>query len=220
MTQINEDQPFVIEKNKILLVEGKDEVTFFKALFKKKNMEDIQVKSTNGKDDFKNDFVTLKNTPGFEKVTSLAIIQDADSDPQSRFNSICSTLKKCRLSVPDKIGLFTESTPKIGIFIIPDGKSEGMLESLCLSTVESKEKETMKCIDEFMECIEIKSKKPKNKDKSRLQAFLAAVPKNPRSLGEAAKMDYWNFDSDKLDPLLEFVEKNITTKPYNFTINC
>ena len=71
MIQINEDQPSVIEKNKILLVEGKDEVAFFKALFKKKNMGDIQVKSTNGKDNFKNDFVTLKNTLGFEKGFSF-----------------------------------------------------------------------------------------------------------------------------------------------------
>lgn len=209
MTQVNEDQLSVIEKNKILLVEGKDEVAFFKALFKKKNREDIQVKSTDGRNKFKNDFKTLKNTPGFEKVTSLAIIQDADNDPKAAFDSICSTLKNHGLSLPGKIGLFTESTPKVGVFIIPDGKSEGMLESLCLSTVESTRKETLECVKEFITCIELKlkDKKPTNLYKASHRAFLAAMEDDTPSLGIAAQKGYWNFDSDKLKPLLDFLNQ-------------
>ena len=39
---------------------------FFKALFKKKNMGDIQIIDIAGRDKLKNNFVTLKNTPNFK----------------------------------------------------------------------------------------------------------------------------------------------------------
>ena len=197
-----------IEKEKILLVEGQDEVNFFKVLFRKKDIQNIQVIESGGNKQFNiENLSALTNISGFEKVTSLAIIQDADQDPQSRFNSICDTLRKCDLNSPSQVGSFNiASTLKVGIFIIPDGKSKGMLESLCLSTVESRE--TMKCVDEFMDCVEKLDKKPKNKDKSRHRAFLAAMEEDTSSLGIAAQKGYWDFDSDKLKLLLEFV-KNI-----------
>ena len=145
-----------ITGKKLLIVEGKDEVEFLRIFLDEKNIQGIQIIDSKGRDTLINFLQELQKIPDFNTLTSLAIIQDADDKPPNvRFDSICSTLKRCKLSAPDKIGLFTESTPKIGIFIIPDGKNKGMLESLCLSTVESKEKETMKCIDEFMNCIEI-----------------------------------------------------------------
>lgn len=192
---------FIIEKEKVLLVEGKDEVQFLTALFNVKNIQNVQVIDTGGRDKFKKDFLTLKNTPGFNKVTSLGIIQDADDNAQDRFDSICSTLEKCSLPAPDQMASFTSETPKVGIFILPDCQSEGMLESLCLSTIKSKNK-VLKCIDDFIQCLE---QKPKNIDKARCRAFLSAMQEDTPSLGVAAQKGYWNFDSDKLKPLLDFL---------------
>ena len=198
-------KPIEITKEKLLIVEGKDEVEFLKTFLDKKNIQGIQVLDSKGRDKLKEFLLGLQNMSNFDILTSLAIIQDADDKgPQARFDSICSILTKCDLNPPDKIGLFTESTPKVGVFIIPDGKSEGMLESLCLSTVELKEKETLRCIDEFMECID---KTPKNIYKARHRAFLSAMEEDTPSLGVAAKKGYWDFDSDKLNPLLDFLKQ-------------
>ena len=207
MQSENETQPIKITKEKLLIVEGKDEVEFFKVFFNKKNIQGIQIMDSGGRDNFKKLLPVLQKN--FNTLTSLAIIQDADDKPPNvRFDSICSTLTRCDLGPPNDIASFnTKATPKVGIFIIPDGESKGMLESLCLSTIESKEKETLKCVDEFMKCIEIKSKKPKNPYKAHHRAFLAAMPDDTPSLGVAAQKGYWDFDSDKLKPLLEFVEK-------------
>ena len=82
-----------------------------------------------------------------------------------------------------------------------------MLESLCLSTVELKEKETIECVDEFMQCIELKKEKPKNPHKARHRAFLAAMLDDTPSLGIAAQKGYWDFGSDKLKPLLDFLKQ-------------
>ncbi len=207
MTQINEPK-FIIKKQKILLVEGKDEVRFFEALFKAKDIQNVQIIDCGGIYKFKKDFPTLKNTSEFNKVTSLAIIQDANNEgPQRRFESICSTLKKCDLSTPTQIGSFTSTNPKIGVFILPDGKNKGMLETLCLSIVESKD--INKCIDDFMDCMgkNLKSKPPKNSDKAKLHAYLATMEEDTPSLGVATQKGYWNLNSDKLKPLLDFLQK-------------
>ena len=88
-----------------------------------------------------------------------------------------------------------------------------MLESLCLSTVESEN--LHKCINSFIECIETETildgnreyKKPKNLHKARCKAFLAAMEEDTPSLGVAAQKGYWNLNSTKLQPLLDFLKK-------------
>ena len=201
--------PIPIEKEKVLFVEGKDEIEFFEAFLKKHCLQEIQIIESGGTVQFKKIFPEYQKAPNFGKIISLAIIQDADDKgPQARFDSICSTLKKCNLSPPGRIGSFTESTPKVGVFTIPDGKSEGMLESLCLSTVASKNK-ALQCVDDFMKCLEQKvvTPIPKNEHKARCRAFLAAMQEDTPSLGVAAQKGYWDFNSDKLKPLLDFLKK-------------
>ena len=198
-----------ITEKKLLIVEGKDEEAFFKVFLKRNEICQIQVISSGGKDRFRKDFPAIKVTPGFDEVTSLAVIHDADTDAQGKFQSICSILSNNGLNIPQKVSSFISGSPKIGIFIIPDGKNKGKLESLCLSTVESEN--IMKCIDSFMDCIkksqlkEGKYKSPKDIHKARCRAFLAAMEKDTRSLGEATEKGYWNLDSEKLKPFTGFL---------------
>ena len=218
---IEENLPKTIEENKLLLVEGKDEVSFFECWLQKLKIKGIKIIDCGGRDNFENKFKALKNSPGFTEIESLAVIQDADDDDKAAFKRVCSILKKHQLEVPDKPGKFKPGEFKIGslktaVFILTDGKKSdgkksGMLESVCLSIVKSKE--IKKCINFFMDCIEGPSakngpyKKPKNKDKARLRAFLAAMEEDCPSLGVAAKKDYFDFQSDELKPLLNFLEE-------------
>ena len=83
-----------IKSQKLLLVEGKDEEVFFKILLEKKKIDGIQIISSAGKQRFKKRFPNIiKKTPGFDKVSSLAVIQDADESAEQAFQSIQSVLK-------------------------------------------------------------------------------------------------------------------------------
>ena len=192
-------------------MEGKDEVSFFTALLKKKGIREIQIQESGGKEQFAELFKAIKKDPGFDNISSLAVIHDADQNATASFESVCSTLKNHRFEEPTQIGSFTQGTPKIGIFIISDDdKEKGMLESLCLSTIESKD--IIKCVDSFMKCINKLTdnpnyKQPKNIHKARCRAFLSAMEEDTPSLGVAAKKGYWNMDSDKLNLLLDFLRK-------------
>ena len=201
-----------IEKKKILFVEGQDEIYFFESLLEKKGIDDVQIIYTGGKEKFAIELPAKKNLPGFDDVTSLAVIHDADMDVQSTFQSICSTLRNNDLKCPQKLSSFVSSSPRVGVFVIPDGKSRGKLESLCLSTVKSKG--IINCVDSFIECVTQESrssgssyKKPKDFDKARCRAFLAAMERDTPALGIAAKRGYWDFNSKKLDPLLDFLKQ-------------
>ena len=202
-----------IQKKKLLLVEGKDEEGFFEVLFKDKAIQGIQVMESGGKEQFVKLLPEIIKLPDFNRVSSLAVIQDADQGAQATFESICSVLNNSNLSVPEKPESFTSNSPRIGVFIIFDKNNQGMLESLCLSTVESKN--LMNCIDSFMQCVEDnpdlnkngRYQKPKNLHKARCRAFLAAMEGDTPSLGVAAKKGYWNLNSTKLQSLLDFLKK-------------
>ena len=204
----NKTTPIKIEKKKLLLVEGKDEENYFEILLNKHNMKDIQIISSGGKDQFRKKIPLIKITPGFDDLVSLAIIQDADTHAQNRFQSICDTLKSNNLKAPKQIEEFTDNILKIGVFIISSTEGKGSLEDLCLSTIENSQTIIKECIDPFMNCMEAKTKygKPKNISKARLRAFLSAMKEDTPSLGVSAKKNYWNLDSNKLHPLLSFLK--------------
>ena len=118
------------------------------------------------------------------------------------------------MKAPDKPASFISGSPGIGAFVIPGGNNPGMLESLCLSTVESGEsKSLLECVDSFMDCVKKESvgntlyKTPKNFNKARCRAFLAAMEKDIPTLGIAAEKGYWDLSSSKLQPLLNFLNE-------------
>ena len=222
MTNENSTQnkkPLEIKKKKLLFVEGKDEKNFFECLLQKINLsEEIQVIDSGGKEQFSKIFPVYKKAPGFDDVISLAVIQDADSDPHAAFNRIHTVLKNNGLEPPETVGSFQSiTTPeysleKVGIFVIPDGTSKGNLESLCLSTV-IESNSIKECFDSFIKCVKQKipsdnsHKKPKNIDKACCRAFLATMEEDTPSLGVAAQKNVWNLDSEKLKPLSDFLTK-------------
>lgn len=88
---------------------------------------------------------------------------------------------------------------------MPGKSQQGMLEDLCLKTVENQP--AMKCVDIFVTCASNLKKKPKNLSKTKVQTYLAAMPEIVNSLGIGAKKGYWNFGSSELNDLKSFLEK-------------
>ena len=71
------DRSIQLQKEKLLLVEGKDEEFFFEKLLQKHNIQEIQVIAVYGKQRFRKYFPELKKISGFnKKVSSLAVIHD------------------------------------------------------------------------------------------------------------------------------------------------
>ena len=193
-----------IKYKRVLLVEGKDDKDFFKALLKHMGISDCYVDDVEGKDNFKTKIPALVKATGFmDNVEVFAVIRDADSDAEGSFKSICTAMQKVNLKPPGKMNKFSISSPKIGVYIMPGNFERGMLEDLCLKTV--KGHPAMECVNIYMDCVKRLNVTLKNKAKSKAQAFLAAMPEIAASVGIGAMKGYWDFSSDELIDLREFV---------------
>jgi hypothetical protein len=191
-----------IEKLKLIAVEGKDEINFFNAILHKLNIPDIQILDFKGKTNFSSRIKSISNIPGFNKVTSFALIRDSDNlPPQSAFDSIRHALRTVGLPVPTIINTFTDTNPSIGIYIMPGNSQNGMLEDLCLNSIN--DYPINNCIDAFINC---SVEKPSNESKSRVLCYLAT--KNPlvNSLGLGALNGHWDLNSQVFNDINEFLE--------------
>ncbi|HAJ80011.1 MAG TPA: hypothetical protein DCO75_09600 [Fibrobacteres bacterium] len=200
---------FVFESKSLLLVEGKDECNFFKALLGHLDIQDIQLLDIGGKDKFPFEFLALYNAEGFNKIERLGFVRDAETNKaQSAFNSICNILKKTHLPLPSQMGIVTiNKIPRIGIFIMPDNTGSGMLENLCLETL--KTLPVNFCIKNFVDCfLQQQSKEEKqnfNDFKARVQAYLSTRSPIVNTLGLGAIKGYWDFSHFCFDNIKNFL---------------
>lgn len=200
--------PVAIVKPKLLLVEGKDEVRFFNALLAHPilNIADIQVADYGGKTRLKDYLEALAQTPvaGFTNLVSLMVTRDADTDATAAFASVCGALSNVGLAVPGSHGQFTGANPRIGVWIVPDGGRPGMLEDLCMASVETDL--ALPCVDEYFQCVQLRAgRQPNNFAKARLHVWLASQDEPDKRLGEAAEADYWPWTAPAFQPLIDFL---------------
>ncbi len=194
-----------IKFSKIMAVEGKDEKIFFTCLLNYMRQEDFEVLEVGGIVKFKDKLPALVRRSGFAKVKKLAIVRDAEDNSESAFESIKNILIKEKIIPPEKPGQFTSGNPKVGIFIMPGDAKQGMLEDLCIRTV--KDNPAIKCADAFIECARKLDNPPSNIAKAKAQAFLAAMPDIVYSVGLGAQKHYWDFNSDELKNLKNFLSE-------------
>jgi hypothetical protein len=165
-----------INKPKLLLVEGLDEVHLFSELLKDLHLDqEIQVFESGGKDQFGKKLNGLMVTTGWTQVRSIGIVRDADNDPKGAFNSVCSVLVAKGLPVPSKpCESMINDVHNVTILIVPGDNTPGMIETICLESV--KDDPAMQCVDQYLDCLITHNRKlAKNViPKARLRAFLAS----------------------------------------------
>ena len=91
----------------------------------------------------------------------------------------------------------------MGIFVVPNGIDDGMLETLCLQSVSGLPE--FSCVDGYFRCLQGHGPLPTNMHKARAHAWLASRPKSDLRVGEAAQAGYWPWDSDAFGELWSFI---------------
>ncbi len=196
--------PEPIGKQKQLLVEGRSDQEFFKALLRHLGIGDVEVRSYGGKPEFRRFLEVFAVSPGFDEVQSLAIVRDADASAASAFQSIKDSLISVNLPAPEKSLAFALGSPRVGVFIMPNNADTGALEDLCLWALDSDP--AMQCVSEFMQCIQDRSAvMPKNLAKGKMYAYLASREDPELQLGQAAHRGYLPWGDSAFDQLIQFV---------------
>jgi hypothetical protein len=201
-----------IQQPKLLIVEGREEQFFFEAALRDHlGLTDIQVMPIGGKTLLTRNLTGLTSNPDFARVGSLAIVRDADettpgatvSSAAQAMQSVCGSLRHVGLPYPAAHGQFAAGPPRVGIFIVPNGVDDGMLETLCLLSVSTLPE--FACVDGYFQCLQGYQIVPNNLHKARAHAWLASRPEADRRVGEAAQSGYWPWDSDAFTVLWAFI---------------
>lgn len=200
-----------IEKPRLLLVEGRDEVNVFEALMRHclGDGAEIQVIDAGGKDQFPKHMKAIPTAARTRRglhLRSIGVVRDANGDARGSFRSVCDSLRNAGYEPPPVHGEFSGATPSIGVFIAPDGARPGAIETLCRRSVEGKA--AAACADEYMKCLEDRgAMRSSNIDKSFAHAYLAALPNPVARVGEGALSGAWNFDSPAFEALSRFLRR-------------
>ncbi len=103
-----------IKKEKLLLVEGEDEKSFFDSLLRYIKLNSIQTEVVGGNENFKNEIPKTAKAPGFKRVKKIAVIRDAEKEKAiNAFTSVKNILEKVlneediKYSLPERPGLFS-----------------------------------------------------------------------------------------------------------------
>lgn len=196
--------PLELEKPKLLIGEGKDELLIFDALLKHLRIDDIQVEDYGGKNKLPDYLDALVLRPGFATLTSLGVTRDADTDASGAFTSLRNYLSSRKFVTPASSGTIEAGTPNVGIMILPDGLHPGMLEDLFLAALQTDS--LIQCIDEYFECVRAtKGSLPNLISKARVHAWLATQDPPDMRLGIAAQRGFVDWNSSPFDQLKNFL---------------
>ena len=176
-----------ISHDRLILVEGGTDANFFEALAQFLGLErDIEIRDYRGKDNLRPFLRALVASSGFHDVRSVLVTRDADDDPAATRQSVEQAVADA--NIPASVNC--------RILIMPDDTNAGMLETLCLASVE--DSPVLECVAGFFECLESKSlgiAKTAVRAKHEAQVFLATLPKVQLCPGIAAQKGIWPLDN-------------------------
>ena len=196
-----------ISRDRLLLVEGRDEFNLFKRLIEScfSYTPGVQIMDIGGKTTLGRSLKTIRTAAlSRPSLRSIGIVRDADTDAADSFKSVCDSVRQAGYAPPTAHADFSDASPSIGIFIVPDGNEPGAIETICRRSVQ--DDEAARCVDAYMECLETHNAlKSNNPDKTFTHAYLAATSDPVARVGEGALQGAWNFQSPAFANLRTFI---------------
>ena len=196
-----------INRAKQVLVEGHDEERMFGSIAKHMDIFDIDVNGYGGYPKLRRFLKTFKALSGFGRVTSLAIVADANSSRTNREEGIRNTLRALDLPVPSSpLELATDRNLKVVYLIVPHSQECGMIENVCLESVT--DDPAIECVERYFDCIsqtDLPGPKQVRMSKARVHAFLASRERPELRLGEASEKGVWPFETEAFRPLRQLL---------------
>ncbi len=189
---------------KLVFCEGKDDVAVVRGLASHLKL-DIQVEEYGGKDKLPLFLAGLQKRPDFsqQKVSSMAILRDANGDGKASFTSVRDALQQNGFQPPNADATFSESALRVGIYIV-GVNGAGMIEDVCLNSVGSQPE--FSCVDEYFKCISQKSGRSIFSSKAKVRVWMASHVDFEYFVGKAAAEGYWPWDSPAFDSLKDFLK--------------
>ncbi|MDR0977549.1 MAG: hypothetical protein LBL71_00690 [Endomicrobium sp.] len=217
----------------LIFVEGKEDANFLEKYIKHikpeisvciENIESDKIDKSGIKDSDVN-IIHIGGKDRKEELLSSKIIEhssektlfifDADTEFETRTGEISKKIENIKTIVKDK-------NIDIGSFLFPNNEDNGTLEHLLEKIIPKGNKPILDCWNSYKKCLNSKHPKhpalPDDKDdkddkKAEIYAYLDALgSKKIKEAGhdrEYGNKEYWELNSDALEPLKKFLEENL-----------
>ena len=201
--------PTEIENEHLLLCEGKATKLVLGPFVRHHAILGFQPLDFGGNNDFASFIADVKFLPAFaSQVRSIAIVPDAEEHVSGALRQVQNVLRMNGLPVPEQAGVagITSGILRVGVFLMPDNETEGMLETLCMQSVQ--DEPAFACVEEFFRCVKERVATPPRHlqiHKARAQAYLATRETIEYHVGRAVDNGAWNFNHAAFAPLAEFL---------------
>lgn len=208
-----------IVKPYLLLCEGRDAegflINYLNSNALKQDLmfsNEIQVFDFGGNENLTNFLMNLKNMDKFDRVTSIAVIRDAEKDYDKACREIIRSLTKCGFESPETNGTWSrdDNGLKVGFMLFPLNYDAGTLEDLCLQILsEDRGNSVISSIDEFLDTMEsFYGRSYRRKHKNKLHTYLSSSDKYvAMPLGMASSAGAFDWSNDKLKNLKSFLKE-------------
>ena len=196
-----------VEQERLLLVEGMDEINLLGELMNKEGILNVQLLDVGGVNQFPRRlpvYLADARTKGIN-LECIGVLRDADLNAAAAFQSVCDILNNNNLPIPCAPKELSSGTLQTTVFIAPDNNNSGAIEGICWNSVESEPAGL--CVDEYVDCLTgSNSLRSTNISKSKIHAFLAAQEDPATTVGVGAKIGYWPLEHPAFDELKSFIK--------------
>ena len=212
-----------IQKEHLILCEGKDAENFLIYYLNSEALKehpifsnDFQVIDFGGNDDLPKFLDAINGYPGYDVVSSLLVIRDAERDAEKAKRDVRTAFCKADFPIPEcphewKEGKKESKSLKAGFLLFPtcdNNPTEGTLEDLCLHILsEEKGEVILTAIEEFMLSLHEKyGREFPHEFKTKLHTYFSVTDDYvSMKVGQAAKKGAFDWNSPKLEPLKNFL---------------
>lgn len=195
-----------VEKDRLLLVEGRDEQVLFEKILGQNWTNGIQVIDAGGINRFPGMLAALLAEARVKNIDlqSIGMVRDADEDASAAFQSICSAVSRNGLIAPPQTEVLSTGTPSVAILILPGNGAPGALEDVCLSSISGHP--AADCIKSYIRCLRQRGvMESSNAGKTAVHAYLASKADPTSNVGRGAEHDYWDIGSPAFAIIRDFI---------------
>jgi hypothetical protein len=203
-------KPELKDSDRVLVVEGYSDLHFYAELLEHlgfKNGE-VFIKQFNGKTDMKKQLEAFITPQLLAEKRAIGVAVDADKNAFGTFQSFQSTLQTLTDQIVVESGAWTEGQLRIGLFVAPDAKSEGEIETLVWRAWSSdpSNEQASKCIDTYVQCMEKAGHVAKSPAKAFVSTLLAIKNDEDPRLGPGAQARVFDFNRPEFGALSSFLK--------------
>jgi len=194
--------------DRLLVVEGYSDKLFYAEFLEHLGKHGtVFIQHFNGKGDLMFKLDDLITPQLLSEKIKIAVTVDGNGNPAGAFISLRNKLTELTKQTVPAAGSWTGGAPDIGIFITPDGVSDGEIETLVWRawSASSANGTAKTCIEQYRDCMAAAGFTAQSPDKGLISTLLAIRNDDDPRLGTGARAKVFDFNHPNFAALRDFL---------------